>query len=123
MAGLIGTFFHALLIEQFPIEVDEVETYDYVKGYMLSASIFAIPLIVSPLITFIGIRETPVKKQSNLGFKDILISYAKGLKATFTNKPFVLVLLVYFLAWTTINAIQSNIVLWVNAILLFCFHF
>lgn len=125
LGALIGTFCHALLIEAFAnpkYETDpDASPYDYVKGYLLSATVFFVPIVSSPLVTFFGIREKPVKKYEAMGFKSLFVSYIRGLKYTFTNKPFVLLLIVYFLSWVVVNTIQSNLILWVSLIYFFFF--
>eukprot|EP01114_Cavostelium_apophysatum_P018840 TRINITY_DN5920_c0_g1_i1.p1 TRINITY_DN5920_c0_g1~~TRINITY_DN5920_c0_g1_i1.p1 ORF type:complete len:500 (+),score=81.86 TRINITY_DN5920_c0_g1_i1:138-1637(+) len=119
LAGIVCAPLHSFLVTVYPI-TNVSEEYDYIKGYALSAHVLAPLAALSPFITAVAIREKPFKGpiesiKSTCG--NSVRDFFRGLKHTFTNRAFNMVILTNMCAWTVINFVQGNILLWVKYVL------
>lgn len=76
-------------------------------GYTLMAGIFAIPLLISPLLTFFAFKEPAY----NAGPRANLM---KKLLGTFKNRTFTRALAMYLCSWVAIGFIQAMLVYFLN---------
>lgn len=103
LGGVLAAFFHSIIVGSYEGEA-------ILQGYMISASIWAVLIVVSNVITFLNTEERFFKEETEaekLSFKD-------ELKIALSNRTFLHVTLVYFLAWSAIQFVQNNLILYVK---------
>eukprot|EP01119_Soliformovum_irregulare_P026202 TRINITY_DN9942_c0_g2_i1.p1 TRINITY_DN9942_c0_g2~~TRINITY_DN9942_c0_g2_i1.p1 ORF type:complete len:418 (+),score=82.55 TRINITY_DN9942_c0_g2_i1:260-1513(+) len=116
MGGIFGGFIHAILIDLYKRPEHSAHENEIAarRGFTLSASVLCPIIGILPLITAIFVRETrtnPIKRES---VRNAIKSYFLGFRATFSNKAYILLLLIFLFSSTLINFIQSNLALWVK---------
>jgi GPH family glycoside/pentoside/hexuronide:cation symporter len=100
LGGVLAAFFHSTIIGFF----DNPYT-----GYMVSATIWAIVITVPNFITFAYTKEIHFQEERPEG-----PGFVEGLRITFRNKAFIYVILIYLLAWLSIQFVQNNLLLYVK---------
>jgi len=107
LGALIFSFAHGQIISAFT---------DQKFAYFLSATICSIILLIPPVVVFIStnerthsLRHTTVTLAKN--------SYFSDLKGVFSNKPYVLVTIVYSLSNLCVQFVQNNIILYTKYVL------
>lgn len=88
---------------------------DYVTGYQYSAILFGILFGLSPLLAGIFLKEkqrstAQIKADTKVGF----LANLRDLGETFRARNFVLLMLMYFMCWTSIAMVQNNLILLVK---------
>ena len=100
LGGVLAAFFHSTIIGLF----DSPYT-----GYMVSAAIWSFFIIVPNFITFAFTKEVHFQEERPVG-----PNFIEGLRITFRNKAFIYVILIYLLAWLSIQFVQNNLLLYVK---------
>ncbi len=104
LGSVLAAFFHTQIIDAFK--------NDPFTGNLLSVSLWAAVSVAGFLATFFGTREpehppAPAAADKGPGF-------VAGLKIAFSNRPFVLVTIIYLLSWLTIQFVQNNLFIYVR---------
>ena len=97
LSGVGSAFFHTQILNAFK--------NDPLTGNAVSVGIWALVSVLGFLATFAGVREPETKmakKEDEAGFLD-------GIRIALTNRPFVLVTLIYLSTWLTMQFIQNNL--------------
>ena len=102
LGGTLAAFFHAVIVSGY-------EGTAVLRGYLISAAIWAGVIVVSNIITFAFTRESQFQQEMPEE-----IPFFQGLKIVFNNRPFIYVTLIYLLAWLAIQFVQNNLILYVK---------
>ncbi|MCB8945897.1 MAG: MFS transporter [Ardenticatenaceae bacterium] len=100
LGGLASLVIHDMLLRA-------AETV--VRGYVISAAIMGIVIIVTNLITFAAIKESYVKDEA-----EPEPGFLEGFRIAFSNRPFVMVTAIYLMSWLAIQFVQANMLLYVR---------
>lgn len=102
LGGTIAAFVHTVIIGSF-------EGPAVLRGYAISAAIWAAVIVLSNIITFAYTEERHFKErpEEQLGF-------FAGLRIVFRNRPFLYVTAIYLLSWLALQFVQNNLILYVN---------
>jgi GPH family glycoside/pentoside/hexuronide:cation symporter len=101
LGGVTAAALHPIIVSAFP---------DPVTGNAVSAAIWAIFLILPNFFTFAVTRE-PLSTVTRAADEP---SFLEGLRIAFSNRAFILVTLIYLLAWLSIQFVQNNLYLYVQ---------
>jgi GPH family glycoside/pentoside/hexuronide:cation symporter len=102
LGGTVAAFTHTIIVAGF-------EGTAVLRGYLISAGIWAGVIILSNLITFAFTRESHFSKET-----DVELPFFEGLKIAFKNRAFITVTVIYLLAWLSIQFVQNNLLLYVK---------
>jgi GPH family glycoside/pentoside/hexuronide:cation symporter len=99
LGGVLAAFFHGIIVGQFKQNPQ--------TGYAVSAAIWAVFIAGPTYITVLGTREpdyavAPPRAGADPGF-------LSGVRIAFSNRPFVLVTLIYMLSWLALQFAQNNL--------------
>lgn len=117
IGGVIASYTMSKLISHYYYPNGKI---NYAYGYMIFSIIGCIFFIIPPLIVFFFIREKPLppKKEKDKSNNHKTSSCYNGLRTSIHNlfavikfKPYLILTLMYFLCWTTIQFTQSNMFL------------
>jgi GPH family glycoside/pentoside/hexuronide:cation symporter len=81
-------------------------------GYLLAAAVWGVVIVISSWITFAFTREPDSSTLPPA--TETQYSFWGGLRAAFSNRPFLYVTGIYLCAWLTLQFIQSNLLLYVR---------
>lgn len=98
LGSVMAAFAHNLIVAGFA---------DEKLGNMVSVAIWATVSVAGFLATFFGTREP--EQPVATGPKEPEISMLDGVKIALSNRPFILVSLIYTLSWLTLQFIQQNL--------------
>jgi GPH family glycoside/pentoside/hexuronide:cation symporter len=98
VGGVLAAFFHGIIVSLFP--------QDPKLGYAISAAIWAVAIAGPCFITFFGTREPDfaINKPAEGG-----PGFVEGFRIALSNKPFILVTVIYLLSWLAIQFAQNNL--------------
>lgn len=100
LGGVTAVGLHPVIVGMFGTDIK--------TGYMVSAGLWAIFIVLSAWTTFFFTREqehaTPEKRYG----------FIEGIRITFQNKAFLYVTGIYLLSWLTIQFVQTNLLLYVR---------
>jgi Na+/melibiose symporter-like transporter len=121
MYGICVSFVHSVLITAFPLPSDPTLP-DYAKGYFLSALLISTVSLLPPSLLVICIRETrPVETTEERTEHESccrrMIRLFSSIFGTLKEKAFVMAMCSYLLAWSTVNLVQSNLLLFMKYVL------
>lgn len=102
LGGTLAAFFHAVIVGSFEGEA-------ILRGYAISAAIWAGFIILSNFITFAFTRESQFTQVETAG-----PGFFDGLRIAFRNRAFIDVTIIYLLAWLAIQFTQNNLLLYVK---------
>ena len=102
LGGTFAAFFHAVIVGGY-------EGTAVLRGYLISAGIWAGVIVLSNIITFAFTRESQFRAAA---IEEI--PFFQGLKIAFSNRAFINVTLIYLLAWLAIQFVQNNLILYVK---------
>lgn len=102
LGGTFAAFFHAVIVGGY-------EGTAVLRGYLISAGIWAGVIILSNLITFAFTRESQFQRETSEA-----IPFFRGVKIALSNRAFIYVTLIYLLAWLAIQFVQNNLILYVK---------
>lgn len=102
LGGTVAAFIHTLIIGSFTGTA-------VLRGYAISAAIWAVVIILSNFITFAFTRESQFQEQ-----KEQPLGFLAGLKVALGNRPFLFVTTLYLLSWLAIQFVQNNLILYVK---------
>lgn len=126
IAGVIASFTMSKLITSFKYPNSKL---NYSRGYMIFSIIGCILFIIPPIIVFLFIREKPLpinddekkrkdKSRESKKEKTSIKKCFKRIGESIYNliivikfKPYLILTIMYFLCWTTIQFTQSNMFL------------
>jgi Na+/melibiose symporter-like transporter len=96
------------------VDIDESKQYisQEKKAYFIGGAIIGFLMIITALSPFFGVQEVKdaaVKQQS--------LSFFKGLKYTFKQRPFVHLMMIYLCAWLMVSLVQTNLALYAHYVL------
>lgn len=111
--GVILSTAHSFLVTLIPSD-DPNYVYNEIRGYMLSASVTVWPICLPTLVTFFLVRERGVQPPKEETFKEAILSFFAGLKVSLTNRAYIILTVLFFFAWTVINSVQNNLLLYVK---------
>lgn len=77
-------------------------------GYLISSIIMSIAIVVTGLIPVFVLREKPPEEDRK---PTPLIA---GVKSVLKNRPYVILSLVFFMCWVSINLVQANLVFYMK---------
>lgn len=103
LGGTVAAFLHTVIIGSFTGPA-------VLRGYLISAAIWATVIVLSNLITFAFTEEKyfhEEKKEEQMGF-------FAGLTTVFRNRPFIYATLIYLFSWLAIQFVQNNLILYVK---------
>lgn len=103
LGGTVAAFLHTVIIGSFTGPA-------VLRGYLISAAIWATVIVLSNLITFAFTEEKyfhEEKKEAQMGF-------FAGLATVFRNRPFIYATLIYLFSWLAIQFVQNNLILYVK---------
>jgi GPH family glycoside/pentoside/hexuronide:cation symporter len=106
LGGVLAAFLHTLIVDAFASSPQGNRIY---TGYMVSAAIWAVCIILPNLITFAFTRETHYKEDRPEG-----PGFWAGIRTAFQNRAFVLVTVIYLLSWLSVQFVQNNLLLYVK---------
>ncbi len=102
LGGVLAAFFHGIIVSQFP--------QDPKLGYAISAAIWAFAIAGPCFITFFGTKEPDFAINAKPTIEGP--GFIEGFKIAFSNKPFILVTVIYMLSWLAIQFAQNNLQLY-----------
>ncbi|MFQ5398589.1 MAG: MFS transporter [Anaerolineae bacterium] len=102
LGGTFAAFFHAVILTAHPGEA-------ILRGYFISAAIWAAVIVISNVITFAFTRESQFT-----GTASESPSFMEGLRIAFSNRAFLYVTTIYLLSWLAIQFVQNNLILYVK---------
>ncbi len=100
LGGVFAAFLHTIIV---------ASAGDVFRGYLTSAAVWAIFIIVPNFITFAFTREVHFKED-----RPKPLNYVEGLKVAFKNRAFIYVTIIYLLSWLSIQFVQGNLILYVR---------
>jgi GPH family glycoside/pentoside/hexuronide:cation symporter len=102
LGGVFAAFLHTIIVKA-------AGGNDPVRGYAISAAIWAVVITVPNFICFAFTRETHFKEQRPQG-----PGFFEGLRLAFRNRAFVIVTVIYLLSWLSVQFVQTNLLLYVK---------
>ncbi|MCL4869838.1 MAG: MFS transporter [Anaerolineae bacterium] len=102
LGGTLAAFVHTIIISSYQGEA-------IVRGYALSAGIWAMVIVISNIITFIFTKESHFQSPQAEG-----PGLLEGLRLTLQNRAFIFVTIIYLLSWLAIQFVQNNLFLYVK---------
>ncbi len=99
LGGVLAAFFHTQIVNAFGANV--------YTGNAVSIAIWAGVSVAGFLATFFGTREPDYA--THAASAPAGPGFLAGLRIVFSNRPFVLVTVIYLLSWLTIQFVQNNL--------------
>ncbi len=81
---------------------------DVYLGYIASAGIWALVIIVSSLVCFAGTRERP----DLIMRPERQLSYGRRIGIVFSNRPYLIATALFLLSWVALQFVQANLLLY-----------
>eukprot|EP01122_Echinamoeba_exundans_P014115 TRINITY_DN6333_c0_g1_i1.p1 TRINITY_DN6333_c0_g1~~TRINITY_DN6333_c0_g1_i1.p1 ORF type:complete len:522 (-),score=77.27 TRINITY_DN6333_c0_g1_i1:23-1588(-) len=128
VAGVAISFGHSALVETWKVQGPNgpTELTDYKKGYFVSALLFGLIFMIPPLQAAFFIKERPFKEVEEPEEKKpkgcwgnfvAILSIWKNVFLTLRNRAYLVITIVFLLAWTTVQFVQNNLVLYCKYVL------
>jgi GPH family glycoside/pentoside/hexuronide:cation symporter len=105
IGGVLAAFFHTQIVSAFD---------DPLAGNAVSAGIWAVAITVPWFITFLGTREPDYALATHTQAAAGGPGFWEGLRLALSNRPFVLVTLIYLLSWLALQFVQTNLFIYVK---------
>ena len=102
LGGSLAAFVHTMIIGSFTGEA-------VLRGYAISAAIWAALIILSNVITFSFTNESHLHGEQPEG-----PGFFAGMVLAFKNRAFIYVTFIYLLSWLAIQFVQNNLFLYVK---------
>lgn len=102
LGGTLAAFVHTIIIGSFAGEA-------VLQGYAISASIWAVLIVISNIITFAFTSESHFQAKYPEG-----PGFFEGIRLAFQNRAFIYVTIIYLLSWLAIQFVQNNLFLYVK---------
>jgi GPH family glycoside/pentoside/hexuronide:cation symporter len=99
LGGVLAAFFHTQIVNGFG--------NDKLTGNAVSVAIWALVCVAGFLTTFFGTREPEYAVAAKPPSEGP--GFLRGLGIVFSNRPFILVTVIYLLSWLTLQFIQNNL--------------
>jgi GPH family glycoside/pentoside/hexuronide:cation symporter len=106
LGGVFAAFLHTVIVDAFVSSPQQGQIY---TGYMVSAAIWAVCIILPNLITFAFTREIHYQEE-----RPAAPGFVEGIRTAFQNRAFVLVTIIYLLSWLSVQFVQNNLLLYVK---------
>jgi len=103
LGSVLAAFFHTQIVSVFE---------NPYLGNAVSASVWAVCIVVPCFITFFGTREPDYTADPKAGSAGP--GFFEGLRIAFSNRAFLLVTMIYLLSWLTIQFVQNNLFIYVK---------
>ncbi|MEW5988294.1 MAG: MFS transporter [Chloroflexota bacterium] len=100
LGGLIAAFTHPIIVSSMG---------NVFTGNAVSATVWAVVIVVSNVIAFSFTRETHFREERPAG-----PGFIEGLVIAFKNQAFIYVTVIYLLSWLCIQFVQTNLLLYVK---------
>jgi GPH family glycoside/pentoside/hexuronide:cation symporter len=101
LGSVLAAFFHTQIVAAFPS--------DPFTGNLLSIGVWAAFSIAGLLWTFFGTREPDYAVHPEKAKLPPEPGFLEGLRIAFSNRPFILVTIIYLLSWLAIQFVQNNL--------------
>jgi GPH family glycoside/pentoside/hexuronide:cation symporter len=101
LGSVLALFFHTQIVAAFP--------GDPFTGNLLSIGVWAAFSVAGFLWTFFGTREPEYAVHPETINAPPEPGFVEGLRIAFSNRPFIIVTLVYLLSWLTIQFVVNNL--------------